>query len=199
MLGSKPTFMTMGNHECAEMRICTTGGGGNNNFTAFMNALSQAQIATEPYYTVDVNTGAGLARFVFIADNAWDQTQSGWLEQTLSDADANAKYTFVMRHHPIANNDLQQFVDINTIIQKHKYALFFTGHTHEFKHTIADDPQNLGRVMVMGIGGAQPFDGLGSYFGYGTVEQLLNGNLVIRVYDVSSGNQMVTFTVGPNK
>jgi hypothetical protein len=193
LLGNKPTFLTMGNHECTETTICTVGSS-DGRFMAFMDALSGANISNQPYYSVDVTTNAGLARFVVVADNAWDSTQSSWLQSTLADADARAKYTFIMRHHPMDNVDLTAFQDIATMIRAHKYTILFTGHTHEYKLDLGNDP--LGHTIVVGIGGA-PFNGSGTYYGYGTVEQRVDDNLAVRIFDQATGNQTAAFTVSP--
>jgi hypothetical protein len=198
-LGSRPLFMTLGNHECADSGSnCSLGGYSPANFTAFMNALGQVSGQSDPYYNIDIQTDAGLARFVIVADNSWDSTQSSWLDSTLSDADANAKYTFVLRHHRIntanTTSTCNDCATIDNMIQSHKYAMYLTAHTHEFKLDSMD-----GRIVVMGIGGAQPFDGSGSYFGYGIVEQLTNGNLSVKVYDVSSDTVTQSWVLGPNR
>ena len=48
----------------------------------------------------------------------------------------------------------------------------------------------------MGNGGA-PLAVNFNYYGYAIVEQLGNGNLQVRYYDQSSGNQMGSYTLSP--
>ena len=146
----KTVFMTMGNHECSgeATTLCTLGSYGNNaNYTAFMDALQP--IASTPYYRFDVMTASGLAVFLVLADDVWDATEQGWLTQQLTDADARAKYTFVSKHHPDGNTDHPEFQQIYDLVTQHKYTLFLTGHSHEYRHSRKDV-----RTVVIGCGGA---------------------------------------------
>ena len=193
---NKPTFLTLGNHDCVSMTnpsYCKVGGFTTPNFTAFLNAL--APVSSQPYYSFDVQTQSGLARFVVIADNAWSSAQQTWLTQTLADADAKAKYIFLFRHHPLDNTDMPDFQTISGIIKTVKHrTMTFTGHTHEFKLDTFNDAS--GRTVVIGNGGA-PLTQNFTWYGFGTVEQLQNGNLAIRLIDQATGNQMGAFTISP--
>src|SRR5581483_9528742 len=115
----------------------------NANYLAFMSAL--APISQSPYYSIDVNTSMGLATIVFIADNSWDSAQATWLDQTLATADSKATYTIVVRHHPEGDSSVSTNGDSMTIVRKHKFALFLTGHSHLYKHMTTDN----GRDLVM--------------------------------------------------
>jgi hypothetical protein len=190
-LAPRPVFMTMGNHECTSTSLCAVGGNAPPNFKSFMAAL--APISSQPWYSIDINTGFGLARFVVIADNGWSNAEAAWLDATLTDADKNAKYIFVARHHPLDNTDLPQFATITQVIKAHRHTMVLTGHTHEFKLDTFNDPS--GRTLVMGAGGA-PLQS-GTWYGFGTVEQLPNGNLAVKLYDQATGNQTAAFTLGP--
>ena len=68
------------------------------------------------------------------AHDAWNQTQQDWLTAQLTDADANAKYTFVSKHHPTGNTDQPAFQQIYNLVISHKSTLFLNGHSHEYKH-----------------------------------------------------------------
>jgi hypothetical protein len=173
---TRTTFMVMGNHEC-ESSYCLPGSS-DVNYHAFTQAL--APISSLPYYSFNVQTSAGLATFVVIADSAWDATQQSWLNSTLTTADQKAKYTIIARHHPIDFTGLQAPAEW-TIIQSHKYSLMLTGHTHEYKHDTYLD--HSGRTLRIGNGGAplQP----GAYNGYGTVTQGTDDNLYVNVYDMN--------------
>jgi hypothetical protein len=189
-LFGQTVFMTMGNHECSgeSSALCSLSSyGSNTNYTAFMNAMKP--LASVPYYRFDVQTSSGLAVFVVVADDVWDATEQSWLETQLSDADAHAKYTFVSKHHPYGNMDHTEFPTIYLAVTKHKYTLFLTGHTHEFKRQT--DP----RAIVVGIGGA-PLD-FSNYWGYGIVQQNPDDTLTVTVYDQATGAAMDTFSVGP--
>jgi hypothetical protein len=194
MLGSKTTFLTLGNHDCVSMtnpNYCGVGGFETVNFKAFLSALSG--ISAQPYYSFDVHTGPDMARFVIIADNAWSQTQDTWLNQTLSAAQ-NYKYLFVFRHHPLDNTDMPDFQRITQIIKMYRHTMVFTGHTHEIRLDTWNDPS--GRTVIVGNGGAPLATGF-TWYGFALVEELANGNLSVKFVDESSGNAMGAFTVGP--
>jgi hypothetical protein len=191
----KPVFMTMGNHECSKSFTTDCGGGEVNTDTkgaAFMSALKSTIGATEPYYRFDVNTNSGKAVFIVIADDAWDSTQSTWLDAQLTDADTNAKYTFVSKHHPDGNTDQAVFQTIYNTVTSHKYTLFMTGHSHEYKQQWTDS-----RAVVMGLGGA-PFDNPKQmWWGYFTAMQCSDDNIYVTVYDESTGNIQDSWSVSP--
>lgn len=184
--GPATWWMTMGNHECGNNTYpysCYTNGAHDANFAAFMGALQRAQ----PYYSADVQTSQGMARFVVIADDAWDNTQSAWLGSVLSDADANAKYTIVARHHPVQGSRTGN-AGILSILQQHKYTLLLTAHNHDYEH---DTVNWQGRSAVVGLGGA------GGSWGFGTVLQNLDGTLTFVERD-ASGNPIGTpWSVSP--
>jgi hypothetical protein len=195
LLGAKPTFLTLGNHDCVSMTnpsYCSINGFTTVNFTSFMNALSS--ISQLPYYSFDVTTSFGLARFVIIADNAWSSDQDTWLNQTLSDAQQNAKYIFVFRHHPLDNTDMPDFQHITQIIQMYRHTAVIVGHTHEMRLDHWNDPS--GRTFIVGNAGA-PLATNFTWNGYMLVEQLNDTGFSLRFYDASSGNQMNAYMVAP--
>jgi len=188
---SNPWFMTMGNHECFS-GPCTPGQLGSATYLAFMKAL--APVAALPYYAFDVQTRLGRATFVVVADNAWTQAQSDWLERTLATADGAALYTIISRHHPESDTSVATNPEVMTVIRRHKFALFLTGHSHLYKHASTDD----GRDMVIGIGGA-PLASGAAFNGYAMVEQQPSGLLQVTVYNLVGDVVRDSFTVGPNK
>jgi hypothetical protein len=183
-------FMTQGNHECYGGQCFA--GSTNANYVAFMSAL--APIAQSPYYTFNVDTSLGLATFVIVADNSWDQSQASWLDQTLSTADQKATYTIVARHHPSGDSSVSTNGESMTIIRNHKFALFLTGHSHLYKHPTTDN----GRSIVLGTGGAPLIAG-GAFWGYALIDQQTNGQLQVTVFDLNNSSTPVdTWSVGPN-
>ena len=52
---------------------------------------------TSPYYSININAidSSWTSKFVFIAANAWDSTQSSWLSGVMAQT---TTYTFVIRH-----------------------------------------------------------------------------------------------------
>jgi hypothetical protein len=192
----KPVFMTMGNHECAASFSNDCGYAGaatmDAKMSAYMDALKTISGQTSPYYRFDVMTKSGKAVFLVVADDAWNSTQQTWLTQQLTDADQNAKYTFVSKHHPDGNTDQPAFQQIYNLVKSHKYTLFLTGHSHEYKHQFNDH-----RAVVMGLGGA-PFDNPNQMWnGYLTVLQCPDDSVQVTVYDVSTGNPQDTWAVPP--
>jgi hypothetical protein len=191
----KPVFMTLGNHECSLSFNQDCGGGeihSDSKGQAFLSALQSTVGATEPYYRFDVMTATGKATFLVVADDAWDSTQQSWLTQQLTDADANSKYTFVSKHHPDGNTDQPSFQQIYNLVKAHKYTLFMTGHSHEYKRQYNDH-----RAIVMGLGGA-PFDNPNQqWWGYFTAMQCEDDHIYVNVYDVTTGNVQDHFDVPP--
>ena len=165
--GPSTFWMTMGNHECDaaynKRQPCIVGGAHDPNFAAYMTALNRPQ----PYYFTDVQTGTGLARFVMVADDAWDATQAAWLSSTLAYADARAKYTIVARHHPVQGSRTGA-AETLSILHAHKYTLVLTAHNHDYEH---DTTSWQGRSAVVGLGGA------GGSWGFATVLQNPDGTL----------------------
>jgi hypothetical protein len=183
-------FMTMGNHECWKGPCLS--GSTNANYVAFMKALKPVS-PTTPYYSFDISTMKGLMTFVVIADNAWDATQSSWLDARLTTADAKATYTIIARHHPEGDTTIATNADSLAIIRAHKFSLFLTGHEHTYKHLTADQ----GRDLVFGAGGAPLLAG-GAFHGYVILDQQATGNLTLTVYDVSTNTVQDTWTATPN-
>jgi len=184
--GPSAWWMTMGNHECGSSAYpyaCFVGGPPDANFSAYMAALRRPL----PYYANDVQTSAGLARFVVIADDSWNATQAAWLRDTLTDADARARYTIVARHHPVQGSRAGA-PEILSILQQHKYALILTAHNHEYQH---DSSTWQGRSAVVGLGGA------GGKWGFGTVLQASGGRLVFVQRDANGNPIGAPWTVGP--
>ncbi len=168
----KPIFMTLGNHECSNSynmgSDCSTTCATDYKCSAFLAALKPVS-ASNPYYSFNVQTSAGLATFIVVADDAWNSTQETWLTDQLTTADKAAKYTFVSKHHPEGNTEQTFFTTIENLVRAHKYTLFphRPGHSHEHSASPCDP-----RAIVMGQGRravrqSQP----DVHWGYGTVMQ----------------------------
>jgi Calcineurin-like phosphoesterase len=194
-LMAKPIFMTLGNHECSNSynmgSDCSTTCATDYKCSAFLAAL-QPVSPSNPYYSFNIHTSAGLATFIVVSDDTWNSTQEAWLTQQLTTADTAAKYTFVSRHHPEGNTEQTFFPTIENLIRAHKYTLFLTGHSHLWKREPGDP-----RAIVMGQGGA-PFDDSDQmYWGYGTVMQCPDNSINVTVFDQATGNPMDSFSVPP--
>ena len=181
--GPSTWFMTMGNHECGKWAYSggysgCFGTAADANYDAYLAALQRPK----PYYSFDVTTAKGLARFVVIADDSWNAAQKAWLEATLADADSKAAYTFISRHHPTTGSRTGN-AEILAAIDAHKYSLILTAHTHSYSR----GSDHGGRAPIIGLGGvpsrATP--------GFATVLQQADGSLQFTVRD-SLGNPVGT-------
>ena len=178
-----PIYHALGNHEC-------TGATASNcpnfnetsNMRAFMSQL--APRTSTPYYRVDFDTGAGKAKLVVIAANAWSDTQASWLDQQLADPTA---YTFVVRHEAASVKDTAGAGASEAIVAKYPLTLELLGHFHEYKKLDQ-------RHIISGNGGA-PL-AFGNY-GFLLVDLLTNGNLSVSEIDQATGSATDTFTICP--
>jgi hypothetical protein len=180
---SGPVYRAMGNHEC-------TGATASNcpaynetaNVTAFMTRLLPSGV-TAPYFRQDFDTPNGKAKFVFIAANAWNQTQASWLDAQLSDP---TPYTFVVRHEPADVTETPGVSPSEAIIAKYPYTIELLGHSHEYRRL---DTQHV----ISGNGGAPVhsyYGGAGSGYGFLMFEQQADGSLQATEIDEMTGNPM---------
>jgi hypothetical protein len=189
----KTVFMTMGNHECSQeaTALCKLSDNGfNPNYTAFMEALSS--VSDKPYYRFDVTTKSGLAAFIVVADDVWDATEKSWLETQLADADKNARYTFVSKHHPSGSMEHTEFADIYSTVTAHKYTLLFTGHSHYYARGYRDS-----RALIVGCGGAPLSAPRGTFWGYGIASQGDDDSITVTIYDQATDGVRDSFVVAP--
>ncbi len=188
-------FPAMGNHECtgATASNCGTGNtnGVTNNYSAFMSQLLGPIQKSAPYYVINVSapSSAWTAKFVFIAANAWDSTQSAWLDSTLAQS---TTYTFVVRHEPASANTAPGVTPSETIIAKHPYTLAIVGHSHEYYHSKYSNPKEV----VIGNGGA-PL-ATNQNYGYGIVAQRSDGSLTVDMYDYQTNLAVSSFHFAVN-
>jgi Calcineurin-like phosphoesterase len=186
--GPQTFWMTMGNHECGHLRewgVCLPGLGPDANFDVYMAALRRPV----PWYSTDVATSQGLARFIFVADDAWCREQAEWLENLLTDSDKNARYTIVARHHPMEGGRSGRHPVVKMIL-RHKYSLLLTAHEHTYQH----DPDSLGgRAVIVGVGGG-PSE---SPPGFATVLQNKDGTLSFVMRDIDGNPVGEPWTVPP--
>jgi hypothetical protein len=179
-----PIYHAMGNHECTGATASNCPNGTETaNMRAFMSKLIPAGTQT-PYYRVDVDTGAGMAKLVFIAANAWSQAQADWLETQLADPTA---YTYVVRHEAATITETNGAVASEAIVQKHPLTLELLGHTHRYSRI--DD-----KHIISGNAGA-PLSG--GHYGFVLVDLLTNGDLSVSEIDQATGAVDDTFTICP--
>jgi hypothetical protein len=174
-------YPAMGNHECTGATASNCGPGGSsgttNNYSVFLSKLLGPIAKTTPYYTININApdGSWTSKFVFIAANAWDSTQSSWLDAELA---KSTTYTFIVRHEPAAANTAPGVTPSEAIMAKHPYTLSIVGHTHTYEHPST-------REVLMGNGGA-PLTGSKNY-GYGLFTQRADGAIQVEMIDYSTG------------
>jgi hypothetical protein len=191
------TFAAMGNHECTGADASNCGTGNKNaitpNYTTFLTKMLNPIGITLPYYTVNVSSakaGAWTAKLVFIAANAWDATQSAWLDAEMAKP---TTYTFVVRHEGKSSDDPQNpipgIAPSEAIIAKYPWTVKLVGHTHTYEFRDAD------REIVVGNGGA-PLSGSPNY-GYVIATQRADGNMVFNSIDYSDGTSIQTIVITP--
>ncbi len=177
-------FPVMGNHECDGFTAdnCTVNQTQNNQ--AFMQTILVGSGRTLPYYSIPIHAtdNSWTAKLLFVACNAWDQTQESWLTTQL---ETSTTYTILIRHEPAEANTAPCVTPVETIMASHPYDLSLVGHTHEFSG------RSSSREVVIGNGGAPLSRGT---YGYATVERVSNG-WAIANYDYSTGLAVNSFTI----
>jgi hypothetical protein len=142
---------------------------------------------TTPYYVFHSNApdGSWTAKFVVVACNAWDTTQSNWLKTALSE---QTTYTFVIRHEGTTATTAPCVTPAGTIINAHPLTLLIVGHTHTYAHYASD------HEVIVGNGGAPLTSG--TNYGYALVSRRASdGAIVLTAYDYQSGAQLDQFAV----
>jgi hypothetical protein len=180
-----PIFADMGNHECTGATASNCATMMTSNYQAYLNALVKPLGKTQPYYTVDFNdtNGAWTAKLIIVACNAWDQTQSSWLQGELA---KQTTHTFISRHEPTGTTAGPCVSDMDNLLRQSTYDLLIVGHSHTFAHYNANE-------VIIGNGGA-PISG-GTPYGYATIEQLVGGGFLVTQYDYSTAVPLSSFTV----
>ncbi len=175
-------FPAMGNHECTGSTTSNCGTGNTNgitaNYTAFMNQLLTPIGKTLPYYVINVNAvdSSWTSKFVFIAANAWDSTQSSWLSTAMAQ---KTTYTFVVRHEPPdASPAGPGQAPSEAIIAGFPYTLEIVGHSHTYGHYTTPYP----REVIIGNGGA-PLTSSSKNYGFALFSQRTDGAIVADMID----------------
>jgi hypothetical protein len=147
--------------------------------------LQLVPFAQRPYYSFDIATDKGAAKFVFIAANAWDDPQRQWLEAELA---RPTPYTFVVRHEPPGNTEAPGAAPSDSIIHAHPLTIGFYGHTHTYRRLGANE-------VISGNGGAPISYG---YYGFLYVEQREDGNVEVREIRQDTGDVTDRWAVNPS-
>jgi hypothetical protein len=186
-------YPAMGNHECTGATNSNCGMGARDgitkNMTDFITTMLNPIGQTKPYYTEHFSAmdGSWTAKFVFVACNAWDTTQSSWLTTALSE---QTTYTFVVRHEGVDTMSQTPCAASQTIINAHPLTMLIVGHTHTYRHYATD------KEIIVGNGGAPLTTGMN--YGYVIVSRNSIGNLVVTAKDYMTGAVLDTFTITPS-
>jgi hypothetical protein len=187
-LYSNVVFPTMGNHECTGFTNSNCGQGNPDgitpNYTNYLQMFLGPINQTLPYYEIDIDAadGSWTSKFLFVAANAWTQTQADWLDQAMGRA---TTYTILVRHEDATTSTAPGVGPAQAIMLKHPYTLSLVGHTHTYAHSSGS------QEVIIGNGGA-PLGGASDY-GFGMVSQLADGNLAVDMVDYASGLSDPTF------
>ncbi len=169
-------FHGLGNHECTGASASNCPNGDETpNMQAFRAMLAPGYAA--PYYDFTVHTGLGDAHFIITAPNAWSDAEQSWLTAALAQ---DARYTIIAAHEPAGERQAPGSAPIETAIAARPggVTLRLYGHTHEYRHLAAN-------AVINGNAGAPLSSRRGTY-GFATVEQRDDGNLVFTAYDVGT-------------
>ena len=168
-------FPAMGNHECTGATASNCASSTTTNMSEFMSQLLGPISKTKPYYSINVNspTNAWTAKFVFVAANAWDSTQSSWLSSTLSQS---TTYTFIIRHESATASTAPGVSPSEAIMKQYSYTLSIVGHAHTYSHPSTKE-------VLFGNGGAPLTSG---NYGFGLFTQRSDGAIMVDAYDYST-------------
>jgi hypothetical protein len=183
-------FPAMGNHECTGATASNCGSGNanglTNNYKEFMSQLLGPLQQTSPYYVIDVSAtdSSWTAKFVFVAANAWDQTQATWFDTAMAQP---TTYTFVVRHESASANTAPGVTPSEAIMANHPYTLAIVGHSHEYQHSKFSHPKEV----IIGNGGA-PL-ALNQNYGYAIIAQRTDGSLQVDMFDYQTQQPDTSF------
>jgi predicted phosphodiesterase len=187
---SGPFYPAMGNHECTGATASNCGQGATDgitkNMSEFMSTMLGPLNETTPYYVEHVTAAdnSWTAKFVVVACNAWDSTQSSWLGTALAE---QTTYTFVVRHESNSAISQTPCSASQSIISAHPLTLLIVGHTHEYRHESYD------KEIIVGNGGAPLTSGVN--YGYVIVKRNASGTLTVTTYDYMTHATLDSFTI----
>jgi hypothetical protein len=174
-------FPAMGNHECTGATASNCGSGNTNgttnNYNAFLTKMLAPIGQTSPYYEIDLGAadGSWTAKLLFVAANAWTQTQANWLDQAMA---RPTTYTFLVRHEPANATSAPGVGPAENIMLMHPYTLSIVGHVHTYQRSGS-------REITIGNGGA-PLSGTADY-GFAMLSQQADGSIAVDMIDYTSG------------
>ncbi|MHB1847119.1 MAG: metallophosphoesterase [Deltaproteobacteria bacterium] len=184
---SGPVFPAMGNHECdfaTSSDNCSGQQTSNPNFAAYLGDIlgglglpvDSAYFAVR--YASSDPTNPWTAKFVYMAANAWDDGQDGWLGQILA---VPTTYTFLLRHEPTSDSGGAPGVaPSDTYLQTLPFTLKLTGHSHSYSYDLPN------REVVNGLAGAPLNSGYTGTYGYVVCRQRTDGAIQCALHDYDS-------------
>ncbi len=189
-------FHALGNHECTGYTASNCGSGNTNGMTnsyqAFLSAWVTPLGYSKPYYTLKFTgqDGKWTAKTVIAAPNAWDSTQASWLQQEMAKP---TTFTFFVKHEPPSTSNCPNASAAERIARQYPLTLEIDGHTHKFSFSTGGNA-----YLIVGNGGA-PMTGSGTY-GYATVSQISDSQVVVSQFDYSAPNASPskTWTIDAN-
>jgi hypothetical protein len=177
-----PLFPALGNHECTGATASNCGPGAEDgvtaNYAAFVDRMLRPLGRTDPSYVVRLaaRDGSWSAKLVFVAANAWSESQGAWLDAVLGEA---TTYTILVRHEPARATDAPGVGPSEAILARHPYTLALVGHSHTYSHDRAS------REVVIGNGGAPPTSS--KDFGFGLFRRRSDGAIAVDMIDWRTG------------
>jgi len=186
-------YPAMGNHECNGYTRSNCGpsslDGVPRNYTVFLDRMVEPLGETRPYFIerFAAPDGAWTAKFLFIAANAWNDTQAAWLDLMLSEP---TTYTFAVRHEPHDADTAPGVGPSAQILAKHPLTMLLTGHTHTYRHVPAY------REIIVGNGGAPLTSG--TNFGYAVIARQPDGTLQVTSKEYITHAVVEQFAVEPD-
>jgi hypothetical protein len=182
-------YPALGNHECTGYTASNCGAGAVDgitpNYTQYLTRLLAPVGEARPYFAerFAATDGGWTAKLVFVAPNAWTDTQAWWLDAILGEP---TTYTFVIRHEDHFAK-APGVVPSNAIIAKHPVTLTIVGHNHTYDHDISN------REVIIGNGGAPLTTGLD--YGYVIVDRRVDGTIEVRSLDYQTRALVDAFAV----
>ena len=179
-------YPAMGNHECNGYTAGNCASSTTTNYTKFVSTMLAPIGQSMPYYVENFAAAdnSWTAKFVFVACNAWDSTQSSWLNQQLA---VSTTYTFVVRHEPDYDMSSAPCSASQTAVDANPLTLLITGHTHEYKRV------SSAKEVVIGIGGAPLTSG--TNYGYTVISRNADGTISVVTKDYMSGAAIDSFKI----
>ena len=188
-LFSGSVWHAMGNHECTGATASNCGTNNSDGITGiyqtYMAKVLAKQGLTRPYYVKHfaAKDGSWTARMIFIAANAWDDTQAAWLKAVLQQP---STYTFLLRHESSSATTAPGTSPSQKIALASNFTLMICGHSHIYQY-------DGKREVIVGNGGA-PLTG-GANYGYVVARQRPDGAMQFTAYDYKSHAVMDSFAL----